>query len=105
MKGYDAGDNWKKTSLAGATTIQRSTLNPEGPITAQRLVAVYLSNATNFRFQDITIEVVDAPSTGAEGISTYAVHMTACSDYEFVRCQFIAGEAHQVQLEYQKFRR
>jgi len=89
--GYDAGNNWTKTSLPGATSIFRSTLNPEGPASAQRLVAIYMNNASYFRFQDLTIQVDDAPLTGQEGMSTYGIHMTSCSNYDIVRCQIIAG--------------
>lgn len=91
--GYDPGNNWTKTSLPGATTIFRSNLNPEGPANAQRLVAIYMNSASYFRFQDLTIEVADAPATGTSAMSTYGVHMTSCSNYDFVRCQIIAGNA------------
>lgn len=91
--GYDAGNGWVKTSTPGATTIFRSTANPEGAVDEQRLVAIYMNSASNFRFQDLTIEVADAPATGQEGMSTYGIHMNNCSDYDIVRCQIIAGNA------------
>lgn len=91
--GYDPSNNWTKTSFPGATTIYRSTANPEGPSTAQRLVAIYMNSASFFRFQDLTIQVADAVTTGQEGMSTYGIHMTSCSDYDIVRCQIIAGNA------------
>jgi len=93
--GFDPGNNWTKTSLPGATTIFRSALNPDGGPTAPRLVAIEMSNASFFRFQDLTIEVADAPTAnvGEPGVSTYALHMTSCSDYEIVRCEFITGLA------------
>lgn len=91
--GYDPSNNWTKTSLPGATTIYRSTANPEGPANAQRLVAIYMNSASYFRFQDLTIEVANATSTGQEGMSTYGIHMTNCSNYDIVRCQIIAGNA------------
>lgn len=91
--GFDAGNNWVKTSLTGATTIYRSTANPEGGPSEPRLVAIQMSNASYFRFQDLTIEVADAtaPAQGEAGITTYALHMTSCSNYDVVRCQLISG--------------
>ncbi|MCB9197326.1 MAG: gliding motility-associated C-terminal domain-containing protein [Flavobacteriales bacterium] len=91
--GYDPGNNWTKTSQPGATTIYRTNLNPEGPANAQRLVAIYMNSASYFRFQDLTIEVADAVTTAQQGMSTYGIHMTACSNYDIVRCQIIAGDA------------
>jgi hypothetical protein len=88
--GFDAANNWRKTSTPGATTIHRSALNPEGAANQQRLVAIYLSNANNFRFQDITITTAAA---NQPGMSTYGVHMTNCSNYQFVRTQVLPGAA------------
>lgn len=93
--GYDP-ITWNKTSLAGATTIFRSALNVTdiaGP--APRLVAIELVNRSNFRFQDITIQVANAPAaTGTnKGISTYGIYMNGCSNYNIVRTQVIGGNA------------
>ncbi|MEZ4775273.1 MAG: T9SS type A sorting domain-containing protein [Bacteroidia bacterium] len=88
--GFVRLNGWKKTSKAAATKIRRSNLNPEGPANGQRLVAFHISNATNFRFQDLTILTDNA--TG-NGMSTYGVYLSNCSDYDFVRCQIIAGNA------------
>ncbi|MDX1909347.1 MAG: T9SS type A sorting domain-containing protein [Bacteroidia bacterium] len=88
--GFDRLNGWRKTSLAGATTIRRSTLNPEGAANAQRLVAFQISNASNFRFQDLTISTDNAVT---DGCSTYGVHLTNCSNYQFVRCQILPGAA------------
>jgi hypothetical protein len=88
--GFDPGNAWRKTSAAGATTITRSNLNPEDLVNQERLVAFYLSGATNVRFQDLTITT--AGGTG-NGMSTYGVHMTSCSNYTFTRCQVLPGAA------------
>lgn len=88
--GFVAADNWKKISRAGGSRIFRSTANPE--TNPDRLTAIYISDAQNFRFQDVTIEVADVSALAA-GTSTYGVHLTNCSDYSFVRCQIIAGNA------------
>ena len=88
--GYNPGAGWTKTSQAGATTINRTTLNPEGATNAQRLVAFYGNGSAGFRFQDITITTANA---NQPGMSTYGVHLTACSDYDFVRTQVLPGNA------------
>lgn len=88
--GFDPGAGWRKTSAPGATTITRSALNPEDVVHQERLVAFYLSGATNVRFQDLTITT--AAGTG-NGMSTYGVHMTSCSNYTFTRCQVLPGNA------------
>lgn len=88
--GFVQGSNWEKTSTTGATTIFRSTLNPEGVLGAQRLVAFYVNSGMDFHFQDITIQVANA-NVGSE--STYGLHLTNCSNYSFTRTQILAGDA------------
>jgi gliding motility-associated-like protein len=92
--GFDNTNNWVKRSTAGATTIVRTTANPEGIPNAPRLVAFYLNGESFFRFQDLTIQVQDAPvaNPGEPGYTTYGLHLTNCSDYDIVRCQIIAGK-------------
>ncbi|MBS1624715.1 MAG: gliding motility-associated C-terminal domain-containing protein [Bacteroidetes bacterium] len=87
---------WVKTSTAGATTIHRSALNMEGTTQDKRLVAIYMNGNSYFRFQDVTIETEDCPALAAgdnSGYSNYAVHMTNCAHYDFVRCQIKPGAA------------
>ncbi len=91
--GFEPANNWRKSSQPGATTIFRSNLNPEGPPNAQRIVALYANGAIFWRLQDLTITTADGTPTGQEGMSTYGLHLTACSDYEIVRCQITAGNA------------
>ncbi|EJF54082.1 hypothetical protein SapgrDRAFT_2422 [Saprospira grandis DSM 2844] len=88
--GFDPANAWEKTSLAGATTINRTTANPEGPAGSQRLVTFYANSNTGFRLQDLTITTDDANQSG---MSTYGVHLTSCSDYDIVRTQIRAGNA------------
>ncbi|MGB0885367.1 MAG: hypothetical protein ACPGR5_03000, partial [Chitinophagales bacterium] len=88
--GFDPGNGWAKTSLAGATTINRTTANPEGAVNARRLVAFYGNNSDGFRFQDITIQTANA---NQDGMSTYGLHLTSCSNYDIVRTQVLAGDA------------
>ncbi len=91
--GFDPSNNWTKTSTAGATTIVRSTQNPDGPPNAPRLTAFYLNGESFFRFQDLTIRVENASpaAPGQAGATTYGLHLTSCSNYDIVRCRIIAG--------------
>jgi hypothetical protein len=99
--GFDQAAGWRKTSQPGATTIRRTAANVEGcndGSDAPRLVAFQISDASNFRLQDLTITVDNAPAASAtcasgRGVSTYAVHLSNCSNYHIVRCRLIAGNA------------
>ncbi len=82
---------WVKTSLPGATTINRSAVAPEGAVNAQRLVAFYGNSITGFRLQDITITT--AAGTPGTGMSTYGLHLTNCSNYAIARTQILPGAA------------
>jgi gliding motility-associated-like protein len=86
---------WIKTSAPGATTIYRNNQNPEGVPAAPRIVAIYMNSQAFFRFQDITFQTQDCPATTAGNVamSNYIFHMTSCSDYQFVRCRMITGNA------------
>ncbi len=86
--GFDPANSWTKTSLPGATTINRTTANPEGTTNNQRLVAFYANSATDFRLQDLTITTANA---NLNGESTYALHLTNCSNYDIVRTQLLPG--------------
>jgi hypothetical protein len=88
--GFDPANGWSKTSLAGATTINRSTLNPEGPGNAPRLVAFYGNSIIDFRLQDLTISTDNATNNQT---STYALHLNNCSSYTIARCQLLPGDA------------
>jgi len=90
--GFDP-NTWIKSSQAGLTTINRTNINPEGPVEAQRLVAVQANGAVGFRLQDLTITTADALISNQEGVSTYGIHLLGCSDYDIVRCQVLPGNA------------
>lgn len=92
--GYDPV-TWYKTSAPGATTIYRTAANPEGGPNAPRIVGIYMNSQSYFRFQDITFQTADCPPTlpGNAAMSNYVFHMTNCSNYDFVRCRVIAGNA------------
>lgn len=92
--GFDSGNGWQKTSLPGATTINRTTANLEGSPGNERLVAIYGNGIHDFRLQDLTITTADAPSgTGGYGVSTYGMHLTGAYNYNLVRCQVLPGDA------------
>lgn len=88
--GFVESQNWTKTSLAGATTINRQAINPEGSANSQRLVAVYGVGVSGFRFQDITVSTANGNSVG---MSTYGMHLTSCSDYKLIRTRLLPGNA------------
>jgi hypothetical protein len=86
--GFLVAQNWKKSSLAGQTTITRNASNIEGTTNQQRLVGIYGNGKFGFEFHDITITTFNALGNGT---SNYAVHLTNCADYKFVRCRIQAG--------------
>lgn len=88
--GFDPLNNWNKTSLAGATVIHRTALNPEGVYnTNQHLTALEMNACVNVRLQDITITT----AVGGAGISTYGIFMNNVSDYHITRVQVLPGNA------------
>jgi len=86
--GFDDFNGWKKTSLAGATTINRSALNPQGSQNQSRLIAMYAIGITGFELHDITLTTDNASSAGT---STYGMHIENCANYSIVRCQLMPG--------------
>lgn len=88
--GFDRANGWRKTSLTGATTINRTTANPDGLPNAPRISVFEFSNASNFKLQDLTLTTADA---NLPGMSLYGIHLASCAEYEIVRCQVIVGNA------------
>ena len=81
--GFNA--NWVKDNSA-ITTIFRDPNNIQfGP---PRLIGVQCVGQSNFRLQDLTIQVAGAQGQGA---SVYGIYLNNCSDYEIVRCKVISG--------------
>lgn len=77
---------WVKTN-ADSSIIQRDASNYD--VANKALVALKAENQTNFRIQDLTIKVADAPATG---VSVYGIYLAGCSDYFISRCIIITGE-------------
>ncbi len=90
--GFDASDNWKKTSLAGATTINRLALNFIGSTNQYHLIAIRADNKTGFELHDITV-ITETPvaSSSTYGTSNYALYLNTCSNYAIVRTQLLPG--------------
>ncbi|MEO0471380.1 MAG: hypothetical protein AAF206_17250 [Bacteroidota bacterium] len=87
--GFNSGNNWRKSSAAGLTTINRTALNPVGSANQQRISAFEIADASEFRFQDLTITTDDAVG---DGVSAYGIHLSNCSDYDIVRVQVLTGD-------------
>ncbi|MCZ2356165.1 MAG: gliding motility-associated C-terminal domain-containing protein [Bacteroidia bacterium] len=89
--GYNS-TNWTKSN-AVPTIIYRDANNIE--LNPNRLVAFSLNSVNGFRFQDLTIQVADAPATtvGQQATSVYAIALNGCSGYNIVRCRIIVGNA------------
>jgi PKD repeat protein len=78
---------WEKSN-GTTTTISRTFSNPEpNPL---RVVAIYGNNVSNFKLQDLRIQVANVFQSS---VSTYGLHLTNCSDYDIVRCRITAGNA------------
>ncbi|MFH1320337.1 MAG: PKD domain-containing protein [Bacteroidota bacterium] len=82
--GFDA-ITWEKSNST-STTIYRDISNIEP--SPNRLVAMYCISISNFRLQDLTIR---SAAAFANGISSYALYLGNCSDYNIIRCKFISG--------------
>ena len=94
--GFDPANNWLKTSMPGATRILRTAVNVTDPTGASpRLIAVEVTGQTGFRFQDITIQVANAPNAALNnfGISNYGLILESCSAYDIVRTVIVSGNA------------
>lgn len=84
--GFEAG-TWIKTN-ADTTIFHRDASNYD--VVNKALIGVRMENRSNFRFQDITLKVDDAPG---DGVSIYGVYIAGCSDYYVSRCIVMTGNA------------
>jgi PKD repeat protein len=83
--GFEEG-TWFKTN-ADSTIIHRDASNHD--VANSALIALRAENQSNFRIQDITIKVDDAPGNG---VSIYGIYLSGCSDYYVSRCIVITGD-------------
>ncbi len=77
---------WYKTN-ADSTILHRDASNHDA--TNMALVALKSENQSNFRVQDITIKVDDAPGNG---VTVYGMYLGGCSDYYVSRCIIFTGD-------------
>lgn len=84
--GFDPS-NWYKTN-ADSTIFHRTASNYD--VANKALIGVQALNQTNFRFQDITLKIDDAPDFG---VSIYGMYISGCSEYNVSRCIVITGNA------------
>ena len=90
--GFQRYANWRKTSEAGATTINRQGGYIEDASGNQpRLVAIYIDGSSDFHIMDLTIQTANVGIGLNAAISNYGVHLTNCSNYYFTRVQILAG--------------
>lgn len=84
--GFELG-TWVKTN-ADSTILHRNASNYDAVNKA--LVGIRAVNKTNFRVQDITLKVDNAPSSG---VSIYGMYISGCSNYYVSRCIVMTGNA------------
>lgn len=83
--GFEEG-TWVKTN-ADSSIIHRDASNYD--VANNALIALKVENQSNFRIQDITIKVDDAPGNG---VSIYGIYLAGCSEYAVSRCIIITGK-------------
>lgn len=83
--GFEEG-SWYKTN-ADSTILHRDASNYD--VANKALIAVKAENQSNFRFQDLTIKVDDAPDNG---VSIYGLYLAGCQDYYVSRCIVFTGD-------------
>lgn len=81
--GYNS--NWIKDNTA-VTTILRDANNVEP--SPNRLVGIQCIGISNFKIQDLTVQVQAGQGFGT---SVYGIYLNNCSDYELVRTKVISG--------------
>ncbi|MCB9186248.1 MAG: PKD domain-containing protein [Flavobacteriales bacterium] len=77
--------NWFKTN-ADSTIFHRNASNYDQVNKA--LIGLKAQNQSNFRIQDITLKVDDAPDNG---VSVYGMYLEGCTNYYVSRCIVFTG--------------
>lgn len=83
--GFDPANNWGKTNFQ-STVINRDTNNID--LNPDRIVALECLGISHFSIHDITLNTADV---NGNGVSTYGIHLSGCSDYSFSRIIINAG--------------
>ncbi|MCE9539078.1 MAG: hypothetical protein K8R85_07660, partial [Bacteroidetes bacterium] len=83
--GFDAS-TWIKSTVSHSI-IDRDATNPL-PSPFNALVGLAGNAATNFRLQDLTINIANAPGNQ---ISVYGIYLSGCSNYNITRCTVTTG--------------
>lgn len=78
---------WEKTNGAESIIIRDFSNPTPNPL---RLVALQGNNINNFELHDVTVKTANAVGPA---VSTYAIYLNSCSNYELIRVKAIAGAA------------
>ncbi|PCJ88798.1 MAG: hypothetical protein COA57_03010 [Flavobacteriales bacterium] len=82
--GFNSG-TWEKSNT-GTTLFVRDTLNYD--VANKALIGFIATGISDFRLQDITLIIDDAP---ANQVSVYGIYLDTCSNYNITRCKVITG--------------
>lgn len=77
---------WYKTN-ADSTIFHRNASNYD--VANRALIGISIINQSNFRLQDITLKIDDAPG---KGVSIYGIYVSGCSEYYISRCIVMTGD-------------
>ena len=77
---------WVKSNVS-QSIISKDSLNVL-PSPFNALIGLAGNAVSNFRLQDITVNVANAPGSG---ISVYGIYLSGCSNYHITRCIVITG--------------
>ena len=78
--------SWYKTN-SDSTILHRDASNYD--VANKALIGISAVGQSNFRIQDITLKVDDAPDNG---VSIYGIYIAGCSEYYVSRCIVITGD-------------
>ena len=91
-----SGSEWIKSSNVTTTLNINPTVIDNSSLNIAYFVGISAIGASNFRLQDLTINVLAAGATGtsySRGRSVYAVYLNGVSNYAIARCNITAGAA------------
>ena len=88
IEGGFAATTWIKSTISQTIIDRDATTVLPSPFNA--LVALAGNSVSNFRLQDLTINVANALGNQ---ISVYGIYLTGCSNYNITRCTVTTGSA------------